>query len=172
MMGLTMAEALKRRLSLAEAVDAGRFLFEINSAEEGVLALMRQAGLACDAPEERARLLEEWRAYVHASVLAAFMECAPNAVWLEYERATQPMLRRLGYGKEQGEAFVDGPLKAYAELLFSGRAKECPALFFLRAAGKQMRDMPPRCAAVLAGAMAMLLSALIDRLEQYDYALE
>ncbi len=162
----------KRKLSLAEAVDAARYLFEINSGEEGVLALAGQAGLPAAAPEDRARLLEEWRAYAHAAVLAALMECAPNVVWMEYERTTQPMLRSLGYSQEQGEAFVDGPFKAYAELLFSGRARECPALFFRRAAGKKTEELPPRGAALMAGAMAMLLSALLDKLEQYDYALE
>jgi len=169
---MTRQAVKKRKLSLAEAVDAARYLFEINSGEEGVLALAQKAGLGADAPEQKARLLEEWRAYAHASVLAALMECAPNVVWMEYERSTQPMLGGLGYTREQGEAFVDGPFKAYAGLLFSGRAKECPGLFFQRAAGKKMEDLPPRGAALMAGAMAMLLSALLDKLEQYDYALE
>jgi hypothetical protein len=81
------------------------------------------------------------------------------------------MLRGLGYSREQGEAFVDGPFKAYAGLLFSNRAKDCPAMFFQRAAGKKTEDMPPHGAALIAGTMAMLLSALLDRLEKYGYAL-
>ncbi|MBP3730125.1 MAG: hypothetical protein J6I40_01475 [Mailhella sp.] len=163
---------MRRRLSLAEAVDAARMLFELNTGEQGVLSLARQAGLPADTKENREHLLLEWRAYVHAAVLYALMVQAPNVVVLEYLRVTQIMLRSLGYSSNEGKDFVDGAFSAYAEPMVRTQTQECPAVFFRRLLGKDIREVPGHAAAMVSGVMAMILSAVMDKLEQYDFALE
>ena len=163
---------MKRKLTLAEAVEAARILFEMNAGEQGVLALAAQAGLPCRTEEERGQLLVEWRGFVHAAVLYALMACAPNVVVVEYLRATQGILRSMGYSGKEGEAFVDGAFSAYAEPMVRTQTQECPALFFRRLMGKEISEVPEHGAAVLSGVMAMVLSAVMDKLEQYEFALE
>ena len=163
---------MKRKLSLAEAVEAARILFEMNAGEQGVLALAGRASLPHDTEEERTRLLTEWRAFAHASVMYALMACAPNVVVVEYLRATQGMLRGLGCSADEGEEFVDGAFSAYADPLVRLQAQECPAVFFRRLLGWEVSEVPAQNAAVVSGVMAMVLSAVMDKLEQYDYALE
>ncbi len=163
---------MKRKLSLAEAVEAARILFDLNAGEQGVLALAGRASLPHGTEEERKRLLTEWRAFVHAAVLYALMACAPSVVVAAYLRSTQDMLRAMGCTAEEGEAFVDGAFSAYAEPLVRLQAQGCPAVFFRRLLGREVSEVPERSAAVVSGVMAMVLSAVMDKLEQYDYALE
>ncbi|MGX8717928.1 MAG: hypothetical protein ACQGQP_02340 [Desulfovibrio sp.] len=163
---------MKRKLSLAEAVEAARILFEMNAGEQGVLSLARRASLPHATEGERRLLLREWRAFVHAAVLYALMASAPNVVVVEYLRATQGMLRALGYSREEGEDFVDGAFSAYAGPLVRLEAQACPAVFFRRLLGREVGDVPEQSAAVVSGVMAMVLAAVMDKLEQYDYALE
>ena len=163
---------MKRRLSLAQAVEAANILFELNTEERGALAIAERAGLPVTTAEERAAFLWEWRAYVHAAVLYGLMVQAPNVVVVEYLRVTQTMLGRLGYSAEQATDFVDGAFRAYTDPMVRTQTQECPAVFFQRLLGKGLTDVPAPTAAMISGVMAMVMSATLDKLEQYDYALE
>lgn len=163
---------MKRKLTLAQAVEAASILFELNTAEQGVLAIAQKAGLPCATDEERGRLMLEWRAYVHAAVLYGLMVQAPNVVVVEYLRVTQAMLRRLGYAQEQADAFVDGAFREYTDPMVRTQTQECPSVFFRRLMGKELSDVPAQTAAMMSGVMAMVMSAVLDKLEQYEYGLE
>lgn len=163
---------MKRRLSVAEAVRAASILYELNSKPQDVLSLARQAALPCAGPEEEKALLREWRAFAHAAVLYGLMARAPNVVVVEYLRATQDMLRREGYTPDEAEQFVDGAFRAYTEPLLRTQTKECPALFFRRLTGREPADAPPHSVAVVSGVMAMIFAAVLDKLEQYEFATE
>lgn len=163
---------MKRKLTLAMAVQAAGILFELNTGESGVLAMAQKAGLPCATEEERKKLLLEWRAYVHASVLYGLMVQAPNVVVVEYLRVTQDMLGRLGYSHEEAEAFVDGAFRSYVDPMVRTRTQECPAVFFRRLLGKEIAELPAETAAVVSGVMAMVMSAILDKLEQYEFGLE
>ncbi|WP_298067299.1 hypothetical protein [uncultured Mailhella sp.] len=163
---------MKRRLSVAQAVEAAAILFSLNSGRDGVLLMAARSGLPCSSEEEIRRLLLEWRAFVHAAVLYGLMVQAPNVVVVAYLRSTQDMLKQLGYTQEQADAFVDGAFRAYSEPLVRTRTQECPAVFFRRLLDKDITDVPAKTAATVSGIMAMILSAVLDKLEQYDYALD
>lgn len=163
---------MKRRLSVAEAVQAASILYELNSGREGVLNMARQAELSCAGPDGEKALLREWRAFVHAAVLYGLMARAPNIVVVEYLRATQDMLKRSGYTPAEAEQFVDEAFRAYVEPLLRTRTRECPAVFFRRLSGTELADAPPRSAAVVSGVMAMIFAAVLDKLEQYEFATE
>jgi len=163
---------MKRTLTLAQAVEAAGILFELNSREQGVFALAERAGISCGNAEEQAALLWEWRAFVHAAVLYGLMVQAPSVVVVAYLRSTQSLLSRLGYSPEEGEAFVDGPLKAYSDPMVRTQTQECPAIFFRRLLGRELTELDPQSVAFVSGVMAMILSAVLDKLEQYAYGLE
>ncbi|MCQ2444272.1 MAG: hypothetical protein MJ061_02095 [Mailhella sp.] len=167
-----MAEAGRRRLSVAEAVRAAGIIFELNTAESSVLAIAAAAGVPCGTDAEKAALMLEWRAFVHAAVLYGLMAHAPNVVVVEYLRVTQEMLGRLGYAPEEAEAFVDGPFREYSDPMVRVSTKECPEVFFRRLLGRELSDVPERAAAMFSGVMAMVISAALDKLEQYEYALD
>lgn len=160
---------MKRRLSVSMAVEAAGILFELNTREEGVLSLARKASLPCEQQEEREKLFLEWRAYVHASVLYALMVHAPNVVVVEYLRVTQSMLKKLGYTEKEAEDFVDGAFRSYAEPMVRTKTQECPAVFFHRLLGKELSEVPKETAAMVSGVMAMVMSAVLDKLEQYEF---
>jgi hypothetical protein len=163
---------MKRTLSLAQAVEAASILFELNTDEKGALAIAARAGLPCESAEQRAAFLWEWRAYVHAAVLYGLMVQAPNVVVVEYLRATRAMLGRLGYDTEQAEAFVDGAFRAYTDPMVRTQTQECPSVFFQRLLGKAIADVPAQTVALVSGVMAMVMSATLDKLAQYEFALE
>lgn len=163
---------MKRRLTLAEAVEAAGILFALNTEEKGVLAIARRAGLPCGTPEEQASLMLEWRAYVHAAVLYGLMVQAPNVVVVAYLRETQAMLSRLGYSEEEAKGFVDGAFRDYTDPMVRTQTQECPAVFFRRLLGKPLADLPPQTVAMVSGVLAMIMSAVLDKLEQYEYGLE
>lgn len=163
---------MKRRLSVAEAVQAASILYELNSGREGVLGMAAQAELPCAAPAEEQALLREWRAFVHAAVLYGLMAQAPNVVVVEYLRVTQDMLHQAGYTPTEAEAFVDGAFRAYVEPLLRTRTRECPAVFFRRLLGRELADVPARSVVVVSGVMAMIFAAVLDKLEQYEFAAE
>jgi len=163
---------MKRKLSLARAVGAAGILFELNTDEQGVLAMAGRAGLPCAAQEERGRLMLEWRAYVHAAVLYGLMVQAPNVVVVEYLRSTQAMLGSLGYSHEEAEAFVDGAFRAYVDPMVRTQTQECPSVFFRRLLGKDIGELPKQTVAVVSGVMAMIMSAVLDKLEQYEFGTE
>lgn len=163
---------MKRSLSVAQAVEAAAILFSLNTGREGVLSLAAQAKLPCASEEERQRLFWEWRAFVHAAVLYGLMVQAPNVVVVAYLRSTQDMLKHLGYTQKEANAFVDGAFRAYSAPLVRTKTQECPAVFFRRLLNKKVEDVPASTAATVSGVMAMILSAVLDKLEEYDYKLE
>ena len=163
---------MKRKLTLAQAVEAAGILFELNTEPKGALSIAARAGLPCGTDGEKAAFLWEWRAYVHAAVLYGLMVQAPNVVVVEYLRATQDMLRRLGYSAEQATDFVDGAFRAYTDPMVRTQTQECPAVFFQRLLGKELADVPAATVALISAVMAMVMSATLDKLEQYEYGLE
>ena len=163
---------MKRRLTLAKAVEAASILFELNTEPKAALAIAARAGLPCATEEEQKAFLWEWRAYVHASVLYGLMVQAPNVVVVEYLRVTQDMLHRLGYGSEQATDFVDGAFRAYTDPMVRTQTQECPSVFFQRLLNKPMADVPAQTVAMISAVMAMVMSATLDKLEQYEYGLE
>ena len=163
---------MKRTLPVAQAVEAAVILFELNAKPEGVFALAQKAGFPCTTKEEKERLLLEWRAWVHSAVLYGLMVQAPNIVVVEYLRVTQDLLKKLGYTEEQGRIFVDGAFKDYTTPLVQTQTKECPAVFFRRLVGKELVDVSPQSAALVSSVMAMILSAILDKLEQYEFAVD
>ena len=163
---------MKRKLSVEEAVKAASILFELNAGESGVLALAGRAGLPCATEEEKKALMLEWRAFVHAAVLYGLMVQAPNVVVVEYLRVTQQMLGSLGYAPKEAEDFVDGAFRAYVDPLVRTKTQECPSVFFRRLLNKDVTEVPASAAAVVSGVMAMILSAILDKLEQYEFGTE
>ena len=163
---------MKRKLTLAQAVEAAGILFELNTEPKGALAIAARADLPCGTDGEKDAFLWEWRAYVHAAVLYGLMVQAPNVVVVEYLRATQDMLRRLGYSAEQATDFVDGAFRAYTDPMVRTQTQECPAVFFQRLLGKELADVPAATVALISAVMAMVMSATLDKLEQYEYGLE
>ena len=163
---------MKRKLTVAEAVKAASILFELNTGESGVLALAGKAGLPCATEEEKKALMLEWRAFVHAAVLYGLMVQAPNVVVVEYLRVTQQMLGSLGYAPKEAEDFVDGAFRAYVDPLVRTRTQECPSVFFRRLLNKDVAEVPAAAAATVSGVMAMIRSAILDKLEQYEFGTE
>ena len=163
---------MKRKLTVAEAVKAASILFELNTGESGVLALAGKAGLPCATDEEKKALMLEWRAFVHAAVLYGLMVQAPNVVVVEYLRVTQQMLGSLGYAPKEAEDFVDGAFRAYVDPMVRTKTQECPSVFFRRLLNKDVAEVPAAAAATVSGVMAMILSAILDTLEQYEFGPE
>jgi len=163
---------MKRRLTLAQAVEAASILFELNTEPKAALAIAARAGIPCGTEEEQKAFLWEWRAYVHAAVLYGLMVQAPNVVVVEYLRVTQDMLHRLGYGSEQAADFVDGAFRAYTDPMVRTQTQECPGVFFQRLLNKPMEEVPAQTVAMISAVMAMVMSATLDKLEQYEYGLE
>ena len=167
---------------------AAAILFELNSDPAQVDALGASAGLAPappppgtpdspDAAAARERFRLEWWGFVHAAVTAGLMQHAPNVVMAEYVRGTRGLLERLGLPADACDSFVDAHYTPYMKLLATERARECPALMLRRLrAGGEVTDGPAtrsapgdaHALAVMAGAMAMLVAAIHDKLEAYD----
>lgn len=167
----------KKTLTCAQGVQAAVVLFTLNTGREGILRLAAQADLFRGVPPEelpavRERVLEEWRAFAHAAVVYALMHRAPNIVVAEYLRETRALLAQQGYDAAGAEAFIDGPFAAYMELLVQERQKECPPLFFRRVLGRKDGDAPSGSLASVSGVMAMVLCAVIDKLDGYDIQTE
>ena len=164
--------SMKKKLDVATAVQAAGILFELNTGENGVLAMAQKAGLPCASDEEKKRLMLEWRAYVHAAVLYGLMVQAPNVVVVEYLRVTQSMLQKLGYSPKEAEDFVDGAFRAYVDPMVRTKTQECPDVFFRRLLNRGVSEVPAETAAVVSGVMAMIMSAILDKLEQYEFGIE
>ncbi len=163
---------MKRRLSVMQAVEAAGILFSLNTEREGVLAMAARADLPCGTDEAVHKLLWEWRAFVHAAVLYGLMVQTPNVVVVAYLRTTPEMLASLGYAQEEADAFVDGAFRAYSEPMVRTKTQECPAVFFRRLLGREIGEVPAHSVSVVAGVMAMIISAVLDKLEQYEYLLD
>ena len=111
------------------------------------------------------------------------MQHAPNTVFLAYLRQTGNLLAvASGQFDSTDEkavnaalnAFVDGPFAQYMPLLAQEQQAQCPDLFCQRlavqAANLRGQASPPddHSKARLAAIMAMVISAVWDKLEQYE----
>ena len=175
----------RKRLCAAQGIEAACILFQLNSKTADILRLAENAGLppVFTRGAERARLCAEWRAFAHAVVTTGLMQHAPNSVLVGYLRQTGQLLRAAGTDAPDACAapeaqpaqadFVDGPFAAYMALLTHGEQACCPSLFCRRLA-----DAAPalaahlaqdtRAQARLAAAMALVLSAVWDKLEELE----
>lgn len=187
----------KKQLSAAQGVEAACILFALNTDVEGMVRLAHSALLPPAYLEGAGaiRFCAEWRAFTHAVITAGLMQHAPNSVLMAYLRQTGNLLRQASVpsGEEGGqpaapqaagnkesaapedlEAFVDGPFAGYMPLLAQGQQARCPELFCQRLASETARAKgeasPPddQSKARLAAAMAMLVSAVWDKLEHYE----
>ncbi|WP_297827542.1 serine/threonine protein kinase [uncultured Desulfovibrio sp.] len=176
----------RKQLCAAQGIEAACILFQLNSKTADILRLAQNAGLppVFTTGAERARLCAEWRAFVHAAVTAGLMQHAPNSVLVGYLRQTGPLLRAAEADTPGGCAlpesqqpaqtdFVDGPFASYMALLGHGEQAGCPSLFCRRLA-----DAAPglaahlaqdtRVQARLAAVMALVISAIWDKLEDFE----
>ena len=175
----------KKQLSAAQGMEAACILFQINSKTADIInmasgAQMPQEYLSGPGAE---MFCAEWRACVHAVVTAAIMQHAPNTVFLAYLRQTGNLLAAASSGFDKADnkaveaalnAFVDGPFAQYMPLLALEQQAQCPDLVCQRlavqAANLRGQATPPddHAKARLAAIMAMVISAVWDKLEQYD----
>lgn len=169
-------------LTSAQGVEAAAILFELNTEPKQVMRMLREADLldacatdasAAPAEDHAQRLCLHWYGFVHAAVVAGLMVHAPNVVTVSYLRSTRYLLKGRSLSDAVCDSFVDTYFTPYMELLVLERLKECPARFFRLTLGlERMEDVPPRAAALVAGAMAMTLGAVFDKLERYDIQAE
>ncbi|MBQ4566584.1 MAG: serine/threonine protein kinase [Desulfovibrio sp.] len=167
----------KKQLDAAQGVEAACILFRLNSGQKALLRLAGEAGLPVTllSLAEQTALHQEWLAFVHAVVTAGLMQHAPNSVLVGYLRETGHLLREAVQSTAAApltqQEFVDGPFAVQMALLGQGRQSECPALFCQR-----LQDIPQlreaaqdkRVEARLAALMALVISAIWDKLESYD----
>ena len=168
------AQRPRKILSCAMSVRASLVLFALNTDRNALLRQADAARLFHNVPPEalpatRRRLLDEWRAFVHAVIVYGLGHRAPNSVVVEYLRTTRALLEDQGYSPEATEAFIDGPFHVYMERLMEEKHKECPVIFLRRLYGlDETQPIPAHPLAVFSGLMAMLICAVIDKLDQYD----
>lgn len=117
---------------------------------------------------ERIRL--EWFGFVHASVVYALMDTAPNAVVFDYLRSTRTLIAtRAGLDEAALDTFVDVTLAGYLERMARKAQRECPLLFFerlLHLSPGEAAKMPPPRLAFVGGMMAVTLCCILDSVEQ------
>lgn len=177
----------KKQLSAAQGIEAACVLFQLNSRTEDIRRLVRnifesaQLSPAWLEGEGLTRFCHEWRAFTHAVVTAGLMQHAPNNVLTGYLRQTGNLLRHAAAGAPQRteedaenlESFVDGPFARYMALLAQERQAQCPGLFCRRLAAEQtdcgvFPATDARVQARLAAAMALVISAVWDKLGEYE----
>lgn len=172
----------QKQISAAQGIEAACILFQLNSKTADILKMAQGA----EMPEEylkdpgAAMFCAEWRAFTHAVVTAALMQHAPNNVFMGYLRQTGNLLAASASPANPADAeaaltaFVDGPFAQYMPLLAQEQQARCPELFCERlaaqAAVQRGQATPPddRAKARLAAIMAMVVSAVWDKLEQYE----
>lgn len=179
----------KKQLSAAQGMEAACILFQLNSKTADIINMASGAQM----PDEylsgagAEMFCAEWRAFVHAVVTAALMQHAPNTVFLAYLRQTGNLLTTAAGNLDPTDenainaalnAFVDGPFAQYMPLLAQEQQVRCPDLFCQRlavqAAKLRGQATPPddHAKARLAAIMAMVVSAVQDKLEQYEILAE
>lgn len=169
----------KKQISAVQGIEAACILFQLNSKTVDILRLAEHAGMPPRywSGAEQARLCMEWRAFVHAAVAAGLMQHAPNSVLAGYLKETGSLLRAAAEPGEPAlcapdceavqDAFVDGPFAGYMSLFAQEQQARCPALFSARLARDSARlDACTR--ARLAAVMALVISAIWDKLEEYE----
>ena len=172
--------AAKKQLTAAQGMDAACILFELNSKREHIVNL----AFGAEIPEA---CLTEWRAFVHATVTAGLMQHAPNSVLVGYLRRTGELLaatakaegaslhtQAVPVSEDSLNAFVDGPFAAYMPLLAQEKQHQCPVLFCRRLGYDEDSRITPeilkKIQARLAAVMALVITAIWDKLDQYEIA--
>ncbi len=172
----------KKKLSAQRGIEAACILFQLNSKRDDILAMARSAQMPKEYlhGEGAAVFCNEWRAFTHAVVTAGLMQYAPNSVLVGYLRQTSNLLAIDATPQPSDAevtAFVDGPFVQYMPLLAHERQAECPELFCQRIADQTAQTnggtLPNNHAkARLAAMMAMVISAINDKMEEYVFEAE
>lgn len=159
----------RKELTLAQGVEAARILFEINTDPAQVLHLAQEAGLPHCADQAAERVLcLQWYGFVHAAVVAGLMVHAPSIAVAQYLRGTASLLTARGLPPEACENFIDTVFSPYMALLAQEKPAQCPAVFFRHVClMARLEDAPARTVAMISATMAMVISAVADKLEHY-----
>ncbi len=156
-------------LSRSKGVEAACILFSLNTKCEQVeqLALnIEESGLKV---KNKDYFYQEWYGFVHAAIVAGLMVNAPNSVLVDYLRCTTSLLKEHGIAKSEAKKFVDTHFASYMEMLGKEEQQKCPSQFFKAVFGlENLQQVPPRALALVSATMAMLLSVVADKLEQYQ----
>ena len=175
----------KKKLNAQQGIEAACILFQLNSRSEAIIDMARGAQM----PElffqgDGAKFFcTEWRAFTHAVITTGLMQNAPNSVLMGYLKQTQHLLSAAKtletpdnmYTENEVtlDKFIDGPFSQYMPLLAQERQSQCPEIFCQRLAkyvisanGKSKPN--ERAKARLAAIMALLISAVNDKLEEYE----
>ncbi len=161
----------KKKLQKNQAVDAACILFSLNTEPDQVLNMlehMNKDGLHEYTIDPELFCLE-WYGFVHAAIVAGLMVHAPNSVLVEYLRVTISLLKTRNISEEQAHDFVDVHFSPYMELVGKEEQSACPQHFFsVLCHTERIEDIPPRALAFISGTMALVMSAVADKLEQYE----
>lgn len=169
----------QKQLSAVQGIEAACILFQLNSKTADILRLAENAGIPSLywSGAAQARLCEEWRGFVHAVVAAGLMQHAPNSVLVGYLKETGSLLRAAAEpdatalfapdSEAAQDAFVDGPFAGYMSLFAQEQQARCPALFSERLV-QGSAALDARTQARLAAVMALVISAIWDKLEEYE----
>ncbi len=159
----------KKVLSRAQGVEAACILFSLNTDRAQVDQLatnINESGLQISDGE---LFRKEWYGFVHAAIVAGLMVHAPNSVLVDYLRSTSSLLKEHGIPKNDAKSFVDTHFAPYMEMLGKQEQQSCPEYFFKAVFGIESQlQVPARALALVSATMAMLLSAIADKLEQYQ----
>ena len=144
--------AAKKQLTAAQGMDAACILFELNSKREHIVNLAFGAEIpeAClTEPGALPDFCAEWRAFVHATVTAGLMQHAPNSVLVGYLRRTGELLAATA--KAEGASL---------------HTQAVPVSEDSRITPEILKKIQARLAAV----MALVITAIWDKLDQYEIA--
>ncbi len=162
---------MKKKLPLSQAVDAACILFSLNTEPEQLVNMVDQMEKDGFTPHsiDRNLFCKEWYGFVHATLAASLMVHAPNSVLVAYLRNTTSLLKTRNVPKDQAKNFVDTHFAPYMELVGKEEQRKCPQQFFKAVCGIHDVDkIPPRALAFISATMALVLSAVADKLEQYE----
>lgn len=164
----------RKELSLAQGVEAARILFDINTDTTQLLRLAKEAGLPHCADQAAERVLcLQWYGFVHAAVVAGLMVHAPSIAVAQYLRETTSLLTARGLSPEACDNFIDTVFSPYMELLAQEKPEQCPAVFFRHVCQvERLEDVHARTVAMISATMAMVISAVADKLEHYHILAE
>ncbi len=158
----------QKKLSKIQGVEAACILFSLNTESSQVNQLLQnitEDGLKVNNADNFRR---EWYGFVHAAVVAGLMVHAPNSVLVDYLRSTSTILKEHGIEKSETKDFVDKNFAPYMEMLGKQEQQNCPQYFFKVLFNvDNLEQAPPRAVALMSATMAMVLSAIADKLEQY-----
>ena len=162
----------KKKLSLKQGVDAACILFTLNSEKEQVLNLLVQMEKDSFSPNsiDKELFCFEWYAFVHAAVVAGLMVHAPNITLVEYLRQTSSLLQTKGIAIAKTQNFVDQHFTPYIELVGMEDQKLCPERFFQMVCKiNKIENIPKKALALISATMALVMSAIADKMDKYEF---